>query len=85
MEQSRAWGTVGFRADQGRWFEQEGSGREGGRFRKPGEQVGAPLDRRTQGAEALARRKGRKGKPREVGKARGRGGREDTGKKNREK
>lgn len=30
MEQSRAWGTVGCRADQGRRFEREGSGREGG-------------------------------------------------------
>lgn len=41
---------------------------EGKAGRKPGEQVGTPLDRSTQGAEALARGKGRKGKQGREGK-----------------
>lgn len=41
---------------------------EGKGGRKPGEQVGTPLDRSTQGAEALARGKGRKGKQGREGK-----------------
>lgn len=61
---------------QGGWEEARG--------RKPGKQEGAQLERSTQGAEALARRKEREGE-RERWESMGKRGREDTGKKNRKK
>lgn len=41
MGQSRAWGTEGLRADQGRRFGRDGVDGKRQRGRKPGEQGGA--------------------------------------------
>lgn len=58
-EQSRVWGMEALRADQGWRFGRDGVDGKRQRGRKPAEQVGTQLERRTQRAEALAGRKER--------------------------
>lgn len=52
MEWSRAWGTVGCSADQGRRFERVAVERKRQRGRRPGKQVGAQVARRGRGRES---------------------------------